>query len=186
MKHLTTIALAGIALAGTSSLGLAQVQPAIDCTLGANANLAVCANRSNAVVNQGTGAVGTVGPGENPATMGIGGSGSVPPPAARVGGAQTIVPPAPGARSNAVVTHGSGAVGTLGAGETTGSVGIGGSGSSAPPAAMTRTRPLVPPAPGAESNAVVNQGTGAVNPLGPGESAGSAGIGGSGTSAPRR
>jgi hypothetical protein len=77
-------------------------------------------------------------------------------------------------------------VGTLGAGESTGSVGIGGSGSSVPPAAQTQTRPIIPPASDAYGNAVVNRGTGAVNPLGPGESAGSAGIGGSGTSAPRR
>lgn len=34
-------------------------------------------------------------------------------------------------------------------------------------------------------NAVTNQGSGAVNPLGTGESSGSAGIGGSGTAAPR-
>jgi hypothetical protein len=186
MKIVAATALAGLALVGTSTLSFAQVQPSIDCTLSANMNLPACSNRSGAVVNHGSGAVGTIGPGENPASTGIGGSGSVPPPAARVGGAETIVPPAPDARGNAVVNRGTGAVGTLGAGESTGSVGIGGSGSSAPAAAQTQTRPIVPPAPDASSGAVVNRGTGAVNPVGPGESPGSAGIGGSGTSAPVR
>jgi hypothetical protein len=96
---------------------------------------------------------------------------------------------------NAVVNQGSGAVNPLGPGESSGSAGIGGSGTSAP-----RTGTTVVPQPGTTtgstaprtvapgnpncSNAVVAQGSGAVNPLGPGQSSGTAGIGGSGTSAP--
>lgn len=101
---------------------------------------------------------------------------------------------------NAVVNQGSGAVNPLGPGESPGSAGIGGSGTSAPPAGVmmapsgelvtgsTVPRTVIVPAPGMtdSSGAVVNHGSGAVNPLGPGESSGSAGIGGSGTSAPRR
>src|SRR5829696_3956846 len=87
----------------------------------------------------------------------------------------------------AVVNHGWGAVGTLGTGETTGSVGIGGSGAATPLNAMQPNSGsgvvVLPPAGG--GNAVVNHGTGAVNPLGPGESSANSGIGGSGTSAPR-
>ena len=93
-----------------------------------------------------------------------------------------------GRGSSAVVPHGSGAVGTLGTGETTGSVGIGGSGASTPMNAMPSGRSgvvVVPPG-STGGNAVVNQGSGAVNPLGPGESSTNSGIGGSGTSAPRQ
>jgi hypothetical protein len=101
---------------------------------------------------------------------------------------------------NAVVNQGSGAVNPLGTGESPGSAGIGGSGTSAPPAGMAAqpgtvtgsTAPrTVAPAPGAVvggpdcSNAVVGQGSGAVKPLGSGQSSATAGIGGSGTSAPR-
>ena len=135
MKRLAVTAIAGFVLAGTSTLAVAQVQPTIDCSLSANAALSACQNRG----------------------------------------------------SNAVVNHGSGAVGTLGTGETTGSVGIGGSGASTPPNGMRPSAGsgavVLPPRGG---NAVVNQGSGAVNPLGPGESSTNSGIGGSGTSAPRQ
>ena len=107
--------------------------------------------------------------------------------------AQNVVPPQN--HPNAVVNSGSGAVNPLGPGESAGSAGIGGSATSAPRAPMTTgstTAPgvvVLPPGSAArmdQPNAVVNGGSGAVNPLGPGESAGSAGIGGSGTSAPRQ
>jgi hypothetical protein len=186
MKHLSTMVLAGLSLAGASTLAFAQTQPVIDCSLPANMNAAACANRTGAVVPHGSGSVGTIGTAENPASTGIGGSGSVPPPAARVGTGQPAVPPAPDAARSAVVPHGSGSVGTLGPAESTGSVGIGGSGSAAPPGARVNTRPVIPPAPDAASGAVVNRGTGAVNPLGPAESPATSGIGGSGTSAPVR
>jgi hypothetical protein len=134
MKCLAVTAMAGFVLAGASTLASAQVRPTIDCSLSGNAALAACQNQG------------------------------------------------------AVVNHGSGAVGTLGTGETTGSVGIGGSGAATPPNAI---RPnsgsgviVLPPRAG--GNAVVNQGSGAVNPLGPGESSTNSGIGGSGTSAPRQ
>jgi hypothetical protein len=94
-----------------------------------------------------------------------------------------------GSGSSAVVPHGSGAVGTLGTGETTGSVGIGGSGASTPMNAMsgrTGSGVVVVPQGTSGGNAVVNHGSGAVNPLGPGESSTNRGIGGSGTSAPRQ
>jgi hypothetical protein len=122
MKHLAIAAIAGLALAGASTVASAQ----------------------NAVVNQGSGAVNPLGPGESPGSAGIGGSGTSAPPA-----------------------------GVMTAPSVTGS---------------TAPRTVIVPAPGmtGSSSAVVNQGSGAVNPLGPGESAGSAGIGGSGTSAPRQ
>jgi len=123
MKHLAIAAIAGLALAGASTVASAQ----------------------NAVVNQGSGAVNPLGPGESPGSAGIGGSGTSAPPAAGVMTAPSVT------------------------------------GSTVP-------RTVIVPAPGVagSSNAVVNQGSGAVNPLGPGESSGSAGIGGSGTSAPRQ
>jgi hypothetical protein len=102
-------------------------------------------------------------------------------------GASTIA-----SAQNAVVNQGSGAVNPLGTGESPGSAGIGGSGTSAPPSGMvtgsTVPRTVIVPAPGMtdSTGAVVNRGSGAVNPLGTGESSGSAGIGGSGTSAPRQ
>jgi hypothetical protein len=109
-------------------------------------------------------------------------------------GASTVV-----SAQNAVVNQGSGAVNPLGPGESSGTAGIGGSGTSAPPSGMaapssgmvtgsTVPRTVIVPAPGTtdSSNAVTEHGSGAVNPLGPGESSGSAGIGGSGTSAPRQ
>jgi hypothetical protein len=77
----------------------------------------------------------------------------------------------------------------VGPGETTGSVGIGGSGSTPPSGAFqpnSSSGVVVPPAPGSAPNASVPYGSGAVSPLGPGESSGSAGIGGSGTSALRQ
>lgn len=77
----------------------------------------------NAVVNVGSGAVNPIGPGENPATAGIGGSGSTAPVAAYT----SVVPPAVGVVPNAVVSYGSGAVGTWGPGDTTGSVATAGS-----------------------------------------------------------
>jgi hypothetical protein len=103
--------------------------------------------------------------------------------------------------SNAVTTQGSGAVGTMGPGENPNTSGIGGSASSRSATTKSSTKKRVmkqhPATTGstrarssgatmrpAGSNAVTNKGSGAVNPLGPGESSGSAGIGGSGTSAP--
>ncbi|HEU4518668.1 MAG TPA: hypothetical protein VFS03_04085 [Microvirga sp.] len=104
---------AALALAGSTGLALAQ---------------------SNAAVPHGSGAVGTVGPGENPATSGIGGSGSTPPAGAFQPNSSSgvVVPPAPGSAPNASVPYGSGAVSPLGPGESSGSAGIGGSGTSAP------------------------------------------------------
>jgi hypothetical protein len=136
MKHYAMTALAGLMLAGASTAVSAQA-PMVDCTLAANRSMPACAGGSNAVVNQGSGAVNPLGSGESSGTAGIGGSG-------------TSAPRAPA---------------------TTGS---------------TTTRGVVLPPPAGGSNAVVNQGSGAVNPLGSGESSGSAGIGGSGTSAPRQ
>ena len=104
---------AALALAGSTGLALAQ---------------------SNAAVPHGSGAVGAVGPGENPATSGIGGSGSTPPAGAFQSNSSSgvVVPPAPGSAPNASVPYGSGAVSPLGPGESSGSAGIGGSGTSAP------------------------------------------------------
>ena len=136
MKRLAMTAIAAFTLASGSTVAVGQGQPTIDCSLSLNAALAACQNRG----------------------------------------------------SNAVVNHGTGAVGTLGTGETTGSVGIGGSGASTPMNAMPSGRSgvvVIPPG-STGGNAVVNQGSGAVNPLGPGESSTNSGIGGSGTSAPRQ
>ncbi len=104
-------------------------------------------------------------------------------------GASTIA-----SAQNAVTNQGSGAVNPLGSGESSGSAGIGGSGTAAPrsgtmPQSGMTTGSTAPRtvAPGSTNctNAVVGQGSGAVNPLGSGQSSGSAGIGGSGTSAPQ-
>jgi hypothetical protein len=107
--------------------------------------------------------------------------------------AQSVVPPQ--THPNAVVNSGTGAVNPLGPGESAATAGIGSSATAAPRAPVTTgstTAPggvVLPPGSAMQAdqpNAVVNSGSGTVNPLGPGESAGSAGIGGSATSAPRQ
>jgi hypothetical protein len=134
MKRLAVTAFAGVVLAGASTVAVAQVQPAIDCSLSANAALAACQNRgSNAVVNHGSGAVGTLGTGETTGSVGIGGSGAATPLNAmqpNSGSGVVVLPPAGG--GNAVVNHGTGAVNPLGPGESSANSGIGGSGTSAP------------------------------------------------------
>src|SRR3954469_23268185 len=100
MKHLAIEDIAGLALAVASTMASAQ----------------------NAVVNQGSGAVNPLGPGESSGTAGIGGSGTSAPPSGMAAPSsgmvtgstvpRTVIVPAPGTTdsSNAVTEHGSGAV----------------------------------------------------------------------------
>jgi hypothetical protein len=128
MKHLVIAAVAAFALSGAATVASAQ----------------------NAVVNQGSGAVSPLGPGQSPGSSGIGGSGTSAPPAGAVNQPQrgTVQP-----------------------------------GMATSPNVTGSTAPVAPANPNC-GNAVVNQGSGAVSPLGPGQSPATAGIGGSGTSAP--
>jgi hypothetical protein len=120
-----------------------------------------------------------------------------------VAGALTLATAQAQQGSNAVNSQGSGAVGTTGAGENPDTAGVGGSASTSRTMKSTAKKPVMKRHPAttgstkakssgstmmqpSSSNAVVNKGSGAVSPLGAGESSGSAGVGGSGTTAPRQ
>jgi hypothetical protein len=127
MKHLALATLAGLALAGASTMALAQ-------------NVVPPQNHPNAVVNGGSGAVNPLGPGESAGTAGIGGSATAAPRAPATTGSTTapgvvVLPPGSSTQMghpNAVVNGGSGAVNPLGPGESAGTAGIGGSATAAP------------------------------------------------------